>query len=833
MKLKVKLTVGKKLLTGFIAIALLVAVAGVVGIVMINNVAGSAETVVTQKVPMKDVSMESTIALEDVIAGSRKYVNEITGLKETGEGIHQAMGKVDMYLTMFKFGTDSDEFRNSKMGAMHMKNGMNISVPKADGDAAKLADKAATEYENFKTAAHELMAAHDQKAKYSFTHKGSNYDIRTFFYFLNVQLENWRSALEESARFEAPFAGVTDVAQSDFGIWYSNFTTDDETLAGMLEDYNRTNTDLFKWAQKVNSAPGDQKFSYFGRGDAMYIHKARKQIREIQDYVVPVFNDIETKEQASLLAMETSAANIKDTLSKLEGAVDVELAAGVASANRSKTSATYILLVTIAISVAAAIVLGLLMTRSLTVPINTISETARRAAEGDLDYEIDIKRDDEIGVLANSFKHLGDYLKGIAGTANDIAEGDLRADFSPKSERDVLGTAFKKMVEGLRGIITEIKEGSDQMNTAAVGIAAASEQSVKNNETTSTGIEEVTATMHEMSVNVQNVARNSVNQSTSVEQTSSSIEQMVASIKRVADNTKHLVELSRATSDNVGKGLEAVNKSVKGNEEINEAIKNTASSISSLGARAESIGKIVDVIDDIADQTNLLALNAAIEAARAGEQGLGFAVVAEEVRKLAERSAKSTKEIAELISGIQSETGDAVTLMESATAVVAKGVELSKEVNESLEAIEKSVVEVDKFSKEIGAATQEQSTGSTQIANASESLQELSKEVRTAMEEQASSTEQTVKTMEQMREMIQQNASSSVELAASADQLKAQAGRFLDLTGRFRLNGEGAGQQTVQAEATQHGNGHKGNGKNGGGNGSGAEESEHELTEAA
>jgi methyl-accepting chemotaxis protein len=224
-------------------------------------------------------------------------------------------------------------------------------------------------------------------------------------------------------------------------------------------------------------------------------------------------------------------------------------------------------------------------------------------------------------------------------------------------------------------------------------------------------------------------------------------------------------------------------------DEINHAIVRSAETITALGERVEAIGRIVEVIDEIADQTNLLALNAAIEAARAGEHGLGFAVVADEVRKLAERSGRSTKEIADLIGGIQKEAQSAVKLMEKSTHLVEKGVEMGKQVGVSLSVVVDQVAEVDKYSREISAATLEQSSGSTQIAKATEDLREVTREISSAADEQATAAEQIVKTMEKMRNMVHQNASGTSELASSAEQMRSQADRFLEIVSQFRLAG--------------------------------------------
>jgi len=201
-------------------------------------------------------------------------------------------------------------------------------------------------------------------------------------------------------------------------------------------------------------------------------------------------------------------------------------------------------------------------------------------------------------------------------------------------------------------------------------------------------------------------------------------------------------------------------KTTDGLNRTNRAIQSSAEIINILGHRADDIGKIIEVIDDLAEQTNLLALNAAIEAARGRRTWPRFAVVADEVRKLAEKSTQSTKEIADLIQSIQREARQAVENMEHSTRIVEEGLSLGNDLGSALHKISDVVTEVYKFSQEIGAATNEQSVGSSQIAKATNRLTEITQEISSAVEEQASGAQAVVRAMDKMRELVQQSASS-------------------------------------------------------------------------
>jgi methyl-accepting chemotaxis protein len=444
------------------------------------------------------------------------------------------------------------------------------------------------------------------------------------------------------------------------------------------------------------------------------------------------------------------------------------------------------------LSTLAALALGVIIAftsaKSITEPLVNLMGVAKQIGEaGDLDHEIDIQRNDEIGGLARTFAGMVNYLKEMASVSEAIAGGNLGVEVKARSKNDTLGNAFARMTAGLRSLVRDGRDAATQVASASNQVAGASDESAKVSLQTSSAIDEVTSTMHEMSINVQNMVKSTQVQASSVSETSASIDEMVASIQRVADTAKVLLDISNRSRDEVQSGITTMEKATDGLNKINNTIRSSGQIIDALGQRADDIGKIIEVIDDLAEQTNLLALNAAIEAARAGEHGLGFAVVADEVRKLAEKSAQSTKEISELIQSIQKEARKAVANMDQSTTIVNEGLGLGEELNGALGRISNVVTEVYKFAEEIGAATNEQSHGSSLIARATTRLNEITHETNSAVEEQASGAQAVVRAMERMRELVQQTTSSSTELAASAEQLSRMSRDLLESMGRFEL----------------------------------------------
>ena len=475
-------------------------------------------------------------------------------------------------------------------------------------------------------------------------------------------------------------------------------------------------------------------------------------------------------------------------LAELAHLIELGMEESFLAAQSTYKNALMLMIVVTVFAVVVSVGLGLYLSRSISNGVTTVGNALKRISVGDLTAEVNIKSSDEIGDMARSYAEMQGYLQEASVIAERIGDGDLTVSVKPRSEQDTLGNAFAQMVNNLRGLIgqvsstaTTMAEASNQLNNAAEqagqatqGIASTTQQVAQGSEDQLQGIQETTSAMTELTLAIDQIAQGSQQQSSAVEQTSSIVNQVSHAMAEVAQNVQAATEGARQTSEAARGGMELVEKTVLGMEKIKGAMDTASSKIVELGEQSAEIGKIVTVIDDIAAQTNLLALNAAIEAARAGEQGRGFAVVADEVRKLAERVTEATKEIASLIDNVQKGVTESIKATEDGTTEVSEGAQLTEEAGKALKQIMVSVDSVAQQIEQISAAAEEVSASSDEMVKTIETVSSVVEQNSAATEQMAANSTEVTKAVEGVANITRENSAATQHVSAAAEEMSAQ-----------------------------------------------------------
>ncbi|WP_044894155.1 methyl-accepting chemotaxis protein [Bacillus alveayuensis] len=350
----------------------------------------------------------------------------------------------------------------------------------------------------------------------------------------------------------------------------------------------------------------------------------------------------------------------------------------------------------------------------------------------------------------------------IAAAAEKIASGDLTGKQIEVKNRDEIGDlakAFNRMSKNLRELIHQLASNAEQVAASAEELTASAEQ-------TSKAAEQIASTMQDVAAGVEKQVQ-------SVEETSQTTNEMSSGAQQIAGNAQNVSSIAIETAEKATQGGKTIDVAIKQMNSIHQTVNALAEVIKSLGERSKEIGQITNVITGIAEQTNLLALNAAIEAARAGEQGRGFAVVADEVRKLAEQSAQSAQQISQLISAIQEETNKAVQSMEAATKEVVAGISVVDTAGESFKQIQSSINEVTTQIQEISAAIQQMAAGTEQMVQSMQLVAKVAETSAAGTEEVSAVTEEQLAAME--------------EISSSAESLSHMAEELQTLIGKFKI----------------------------------------------
>jgi methyl-accepting chemotaxis protein len=478
------------------------------------------------------------------------------------------------------------------------------------------------------------------------------------------------------------------------------------------------------------------------------------------------------------------------------------------------------------IGVAITIVLGvgasLIISHNIEKPVKIFIGSLNRLKTGDLSRELSAEvkqrnnsRGDEFGAIGRALGGTQGYLAYMADQMALIASGDLTVEINPYGEKDELGHSMFKMTADLHQIIQQLEENAGELNTSSMMLAnAASESSEATTQIARTiqqvasGITQQTESVNKTALSVEQmtqaidgVAQGAQEQSSATNKASEITNQLFNVINQVSGNAAAVVRESEQAADAASEGSKTVTDTQDSMVRIQEKVGLSAAKVQEMGTRSSEIGAITSMIEDIASQTNLLALNAAIEAARAGEAGKGFAVVADEVRKLAERSSTSTREINELVKGIQETVSEAVLAMEEGAHEVEIGLgtaekaglalsaidQVSKRLKQEADAAASAAEEMAASANELVAAVDSVSAVVEQNTASTEQMSAFSGEVTMAVENIASVSEENSAAVEEVSASTEEMAAQMTEVTQSATALASLAQELNKVVGRFKI----------------------------------------------
>jgi len=453
------------------------------------------------------------------------------------------------------------------------------------------------------------------------------------------------------------------------------------------------------------------------------------------------------------------------------------------------------------ISALIAIVLAILFARSISEPMNKAVQMTKEIANGNLMARLDMNRNDEIGQLALAMNAMAGKLqtmvnqvytstteiKGISHTitaASDQVSDSAKAQANKVVETSVATRGIIGSIEDISASVDQLSMKATESTSAVMEISASNEEVVQNTETLSVAVEGISSSVTEMTTSIQQVADGSETLKRSSDSAVASMNQMALSIGQVENNARDTADLTEKARLDAEIGQVSVETVIKGMLEIKQASHTMEAATLELAKKADEIGSILSVIDELNDQTNLLSLNAAIIAAQAGVHGRGFAVVADEIKELANRTSSSTNEVYQSIQDIQDETRTVSQSLLVVQELVDDGEKKSKQSGEALEkvvsAAKNSEQKMDEIVKEVvkqveeskrindavldvsslvtqtASATAEQSKGSQMINRAVEEMKGLNLMATNSAREQSAASKQIAGSMEQINGLIQQ-----------------------------------------------------------------------------
>jgi methyl-accepting chemotaxis protein len=439
---------------------------------------------------------------------------------------------------------------------------------------------------------------------------------------------------------------------------------------------------------------------------------------------------------------------------------------------------------------ALVMVVFMLVDRLVVRGLQSLTGVAESVAVGDVTVIVSgTARSDEIGEVARAFEKTVVYLRDAAATADRVSGGDLTNDVVDRSAHDELSAALERMVVSLRALVGKVASTAQDVNGIARNVArsamdlsgmtaeVASDVASVSDGTAEQGlrITEILDSLVRLGDRVSEVRVGGQQIDARIEAAQAALDDLTGAIAEATEASAKVESVAASAAVAAANGAGSVRETVAGMARIKGAVEGAALKVTELGAKGHQIGAIVETIDDIAAQTNLLALNAAIEAARAGEQGKGFAVVADEVRKLAERSSRATKEIASLIAQVQQGTLEAVAAMEAGAAEVGLGSDLAARSGSAIDELAGAVAATRSAAEQIGSRIKVMSAASDGFVDAINEIDQYAKQNSHSAEEMLANASAVIGQLDGIQDITTATATHAGDVRSAADQMNNQA----------------------------------------------------------